>query len=263
MNPRGPTVAILQARTTSTRLPSKVLLPVAGEPMILRQLQRMRRARSLDQIVVATSEDPSDDDLALTVVDAGYDCVRGSLEDVLGRFATAVGEYEPEVVVRLTADCPLISPAVIDEVVQAFHAQACDYLSNTLQPTYPDGLDVEVMTAEALRVVANSSTDPDEREHVTLGIYRHPERFAVENYADPSGRDNSQLRWTVDSPDDFEFVSTVYQHLFAVNPEFEYDDILNLLAEHPQLSRDARHAPRNEALDGLDVGAMHHPGSSS
>ena len=263
MNARGRTVAILQARMTSSRLPGKVLLPVAGAPMLLRQLERMRRASSVDQIVVATSEDLSDDDLAFTVVDAGYDCVRGSLTDVLGRFVTAADEYEPDAVVRLTADCPLISPAVIDEIVQAFQARTCDYLSNTLQPTYPDGLDVEVMTAAAIRDIANSSTDPDEREHVTLGIYRHPERFSVENYTDPSGRDNSQLRWTVDSPDDFEFVSAVYQHLFSVNPEFEYDDILNLLAQHPQLSRDASHAARNEALNGLDVGAMQHPGSSS
>lgn len=253
---RGLTWAIVQARTTSSRLPGKVLRPLAGEPMVLRQLERISRATRLDGIVVATSEDPSDDDLAILLADAGYDYVRGPLDDVLGRFIVAVDEYQPDVVVRLTADCPLISPTVIDLVVERFHSSTADYVSNTMEPTYPDGLDVEVTTAAALREMAPVSTDVHEREHVTLGIYRRTDRFRVENFADPAGRNNSQLRWTVDNAEDFVFVSEIYQQLFPA--EFEYDDVLALLAANPQLNRTVADAPRNAALDGLDTGAMHH-----
>jgi len=251
---RGRTLAIVQARTSSSRLPRKVLRPLAGEPMILRQLERIARARRLDGIVVATSEAPSDDELAVLLADSGYDCIRGSLEDVLARYVKALDEYQPDVVVRLTADCPLISPQVIDLVVERFHASSADYVSNTMNPTYPDGLDVEVMSASVLRTVGRDARDPHEREHVTLGIYRHPERFTIENVVDPSGLDNSQLRWTVDTPADFDFVSEVYTDLFPA--EFEYEDVLELLERRPDLVRTDRDAPRNAALNGLDTGAM-------
>ena len=255
---RGSTIGVLQARTTSTRLPGKVLLPLSGEPMILRQLERMGRASTLDLIVVATSDDPSDDDLAETIIDAGYDVIRGSLDDVLGRFIQVVDAYEPDVVVRMTADCPLISPAVIDHVVEAFDGSDADYASNTMVPTYPDGLDVEVMTAQALRAVDAVSTDPHEREHVTLGVYRRPERFHILNVSDPTGDEHSQLRWTVDSADDFAFVEQVYARLLPKVPHFEYGDVLQLLEEHPELRRTDADAPRNAALDGLETGAMQH-----
>jgi len=222
--------------------------------MVLRQLERVQRARSLDGIVVATSDDPSDDDLAILLADNGYDFVRGPLDDVLARFLMAVEEYQPEVVVRLTADCPLISPAVIDLVVRRFHGCSTDYVSNTMDPFFPDGLDVEVMTANVLREVGTASTDVHEREHVTLGIYRQPEHFTIENVADPRGRDNSHLRWTVDTPQDFEFVSEVYANLLPT--EFEYEDVLELLERRSDLVRTERDDPRNAALDGLDTGAM-------
>ena len=254
---RGRTLAIVQARTSSSRLPGKVLKSLVGSPMILRQLERISRARALDRVVVATSDDASDDELALLLTNAGYDIVRGSLEDVLARFTLALDEYQPDVVVRITADCPLISPTVIDLVVERFHASTSDYVSNTLQPTYPDGLDVEVMTAEALREVANASTDRHEREHVTLGIYRHPETFSVENVVDPSGNDNSRLRWTVDNADDFAFVSAIYEHLYPHH--FDYDDVLDVLKSQPELNRTDANAPRNAVLEGLDTGAMRNP----
>ena len=255
---RGHTIGIVQARTSSTRLPGKVLMPLVGEPMILRQLERISRAQTLDLIVVATSDHHSDDELALAVVDAGYDLVRGSLDDVLGRFIQVIDEYRPDVVVRMTADCPLISPAVIDHVMEAFDASDADYASNTIVPTYPDGLDVEVVTAAALRQVAAESSDVHEREHVTLGVYRDPERFSIVNVTDPTGANHADLRWTVDSADDFAFVEQVYAHLLPKNPEFEYADVLALLESHPELARTASDAPRNAALDGLDTGVMQH-----
>ena len=215
------TIAVLQARTSSSRLPGKVLAPLADQPMILCQLERIKRARTIDSIIIATSVDPTDDALAETVRAAGYDVVRGPLEDVLGRFVKVLDEYPATTVVRLTADCPLISPAVIDLVVNEFHASGADYLSNTMTPTFPDGLDVEVVKASVLREVAQASTDPHEREHVTLGVYRRHETYEVRNFVDPAGRDNSHLRWTVDNPDDFAFVAAIYAALWQSNPTFD------------------------------------------
>lgn len=255
---RGRTIAIVQARMTSTRLPGKVLVPLMGAPMILRQLERLERARSLDGIVVATSTDSSDDELVAVLQGADHAVVRGALDDVLTRFKAAIDASQAEVVVRITADCPLISPRVLDEVVGAFHASAADYVSNTLVPTYPDGLDVEVVTANALRTVCSTSRDSAEREHVTLGVYRYPERFSVVNVPDASGSDHSDLRWTVDTPDDLAFVRNVYAELYPGKPTFEYSDILALLERNPHMNRDNSAGRRNVALDGMPTGAMRH-----
>lgn len=258
---RGSTLAVVQARTSSARLPGKVLQPMDGMPMILRQLERIGRARHVDGIVVATSVDPSDDELSEILVDAGYDVVRGPLNDVLDRFIDVLDAHDAEVIVRLTGDCPLACASVIDEVVQTFQSSEADYLSNTIVPSYPDGLDVEVMTREALTAIAAMSTDAAEREHVTLGIYRRPDSFVIENYVDPTGRDNSDLRWTVDNADDLEFVRTVYSS--AGGKVFDYADILKFLEQHPELNRTSEDSPRNAALDGLDTGVMQHGGSAS
>lgn len=255
---RGSTVAIVQARTSSRRLPRKVLTSLEGEPMIMRQLERVARAEGLDHIVVATSDRAEDDELTELLGSRGIDTLRGPLDDVLHRFVLAIDEFRPEVVVRLTADCPLSSPTVIDQVVEAFHEGDEDYLSNTLKPTFPDGLDVEVVTAQALRDVNAKTTDPHEREHVTLGVYRRTGDFRTRNFCDPSGADHSDLRWTVDNPDDFAFVEAVYRALFPSNPAFDYPDVLAFLDAHPEVSRTAADSPRNAALDGLDTGAMQH-----
>jgi spore coat polysaccharide biosynthesis protein SpsF len=248
------TLGILQARMTSTRLPGKVLAPVVGTPMIGLQVERLRRATLLDGLVVATSTDPSDDDLVAYLGTLDVPVVRGPLDDVLARFATVVEQYAPDAVVRLTADCPLASPAVVDRVIAAFHESGLDYVSNTLHPTYPDGLDVEVVRASVLRWAAASLTDPPEREHVTLGVYRRPTQFRVANV--DHDEDLSDLRWTVDTPDDLAFVRAVYERLYAANPAFELDDVLALVRSEPALGRTTLDGERNAALRGLDTGAM-------
>ena len=260
-NRRGRTVAIVQARTSSTRLHGKVLMHLEGQPMIVRQLERVARASRLDAIVVATSDHSSDDNLAKLLREQGIDVQRGPLEDVLHRFVMTLDARAADVVVRLTADCPLLSPTVIDQVVEAFHTGSADYLSNTLDPTYPDGMDVEVVTAQVLRDVDELTEDPHEREHVTLGVYRRTDQFLVANFPDPSGADNSDLRWTVDDADDFAFVETVYRELYSRNSEFDYADILTLVHANPDLRRSETNNVRNAALDGLDTGAMKHRGS--
>lgn len=262
---RGSTIAIVQARMGSTRLPEKVLADLSGAPMLQRQLERVSRAASLDAIVVATSADTADDPIVKLCDQLNVDCYRGDLDDVLGRFVGALDAFAerrgfgPEVVVRITADCPLISPAVIDSVVNAFFGSdgasgACDYASNTLEPTFPDGLDVEVVRASALREVACTSNDSHEREHVTLGIYRHPEQFVLRNFRGET--DLSDLRWTVDSPEDLQFVRWVYSELFTANPEFDLAEITALLEVSIDKSRTNSDSQRNAALDGLDTGAM-------
>jgi len=248
------TLAIVQARMSSTRYPGKVLAPIAGQPMILRQLERIQRAETLDGIVVATSTDATDDQLAQLVKANGFDVVRGDLNDVLARFIKVIDQYQPETVVRLTADCPLISPQVIDQVVARFDQGDCDYVSNTMTPTYPDGLDVEVLKASVLQKVAKTSIDKAEREHVTLGVYRNPDKYRIANFAGEV--DLSDLRWTVDTPEDYVFIKEIYDELYLENPNFDIDDVMSYLQDHPERTRSANDAMRNEALIGLDTGAM-------
>lgn len=248
-------MAVLQARMSSTRLPGKVMRPLLGEPMLGRQIERIRRAQRVDSLVVATSTDPADDVIAEYVAGLGLPVIRGPLDDVLARFIQVIDELEPDVVVRLTADCPLTSPRVIDAVIEQFLSADADYCSNTLEPTYPDGLDIEVVRPSALRAVAAVSADVAEHEHVTLGVYRRPEQFVLSSVT--SDRDLSQLRWTVDTPEDFAFVEQVYGALVEQDPQFDIDEILHLLEERPALVRTSADEVRNAALIGLDTGAMH------
>jgi spore coat polysaccharide biosynthesis protein SpsF len=228
-------LAIIQARCSSTRMPGKVLAPLSGEPMILRLVERVRRSAELDEVVVATSGDPSDDPLVDLLEERGVLVRRGPLEDVLGRYLQVIDEFDPETVVRLTGDNPLVDPAVIDDVLRAHAASGADYTSNSLIRSYPYGLDVEAVRADALRRVAELVTDPEEREHVTIGIYRRPDAFTLEPVVQPE--DHAQLRWTVDYPEDFAFVERVYAELFPIDPAFAQADVLALLDRHPELRR--------------------------
>jgi spore coat polysaccharide biosynthesis protein SpsF len=255
---RSQATAVLQARFGSSRLRGKVLRPLMGVPMLLRQIERLKRCNALESIIVATSTETDDDAVAEIALSAGVQVVRGSLDDVFQRFVQVASEHSSDVMVRITADCPLISPRVIDDVVDFYFAANADYVSNTLIPTYPDGLDVEVFKTELLDRLAREDLDTAEQEHVTLGIYRRPDQFRVVNYLDPMGRDHADLRWTVDTEEDFDFVETVYSHFLPSKPHFEYEDILLFLTENPDLSRTQAHSPRNAALEGLDTWVMRH-----
>lgn len=226
-------LAILQARTSSHRLPGKVLAPVAGAPLILRALERISRASLIDRIVLATSDDATDDDLAAVVSEAGYDVHRGPLANVLMRFLQVLDRFPDDTVVRLTGDNVLCDPVVIDDVIRAHLDNGVDYTSNTLQRSFPRGLDVEVFRAAVLRDVAALATSEEEREHVTLGIYRRPERFRLHSVV--QSPDRSSLRWTVDFPADLEFARAVYEHLLRRAPRFGQEDVVELLEEHPAL----------------------------
>ena len=231
-------LAILQARSTSSRLPGKVLKPLAGAPMILRQIERVRRARRIDRLVLATSDEASDEELARVAQDAGVAVHRGPLADVLARFLGALEAFGPaDHVVRLTGDCPLTDPELIDAVIDRVVSEGADYGSNTpAHRTYPRGLDVEAMTSATLRAAAARATTPEEREHVTWGVHSlRPElyRLAFVSQAAEEG----EVRWTVDTADDYAFVQAVYQGLYPSNPAFGSDDVRRFVRQRPDLTK--------------------------
>jgi spore coat polysaccharide biosynthesis protein SpsF len=204
--------------------------------MILRQIERVARARRIDRLVVATSVDATDDDLAAAVAGAGVAVHRGPLDDVLARFIGALDACGPaEHVVRLTGDCPLADPAVIDATIDHVIGAGADYGSNTPpRRSFPKGLDVEVMTAAALRAAAARATGPEEHEHVTWGLHRHPELYRQAWYSQAA--DEGEVRWTVDFPDDYAFVFAVYDALYDANPAFTSDDVRDFVRGRPDLA---------------------------
>jgi len=211
--------------------------------MILRQIERIRRSKQIDTLVVATSVDPSDDVLVEVLESTGVEVRRGLLDDVVARFGLVVSEFAPDTIVRLTADCPLADPGVIDWVIESHLASGTDYTSNTLPPTFPDGLDVECITAAAFQQLMKLPLTSREREHVTMGIYGRPDQFTRATVRQEP--DRSDLRWTVDVPDDLTFVRAIYDRLYAEDKEFGQSAILKLLTEQPQLSRTGQDVARN------------------
>lgn len=237
------TVAIIQARMGSTRLPGKVLRTIAGQPMIYHVVNRARRIPGVDQVVVATSERSVERPLVEYLDKQDIPYVRGSEEDVLQRYVKAVTTTEADVVVRITSDCPLLMPEVAGEVVAAFKDKSCDYASNILQRTYPRGLDIEVVSYGALIRAHEEAEDNVDREHVTRYIWRHPNRFRLLSVTDD--KDRSDMRWTVDEIDDLRLVRKIYESLYCINPEFSYQDVLDLLSEQPEWVMLNRHVKQN------------------
>jgi spore coat polysaccharide biosynthesis protein SpsF len=218
------TVAVLQARMSSSRLPGKVMKPILGRPMIELQIERVRRSKRLSDVVVATSVDASDDPLADFLTGIGVRVVRGPLDDVLGRFIAVIDALNlAGDMVRLTADCPLADPDVLDACIALRAGGGFDYASNGRRRTYPRGLDVEVFSVEALRRADRETQAPYDREHVTPWLYRPGTPFTQGELV--QARDESDLRWTVDYPADFDFVRRVYETLSPQKPDFTSDDI--------------------------------------
>ena len=209
----------------STRLPGKVLKDIAGRPMLSYQMERLRRVKRAERIVVATTDQPADDAVERFCQKEKIACVRGSEHDVLARYHLAIERFPADVVVRITADCPLIDPAIVDEAIAAYEP---DYVSNMLEITYPYGMAVEVFSAQALREAHREAKDPAEREHVTPFIWRRPQRYRLKSLTMTPNL--SHHRWTVDTPEDFELVSRL---LKTLKPHFTLQDVLAVLDEHP------------------------------
>ena len=223
---------IVQARMGSTRLPGKVLRPIAGRPMLSYLLERLRRTRRASLIVVATTTSESDDPVVQLCATEGVLYTRGSETDVLGRYCDAINEFNVGTIVRVTSDCPLIDPGLIDQAIMAFlGANRPDYVSNMLAPSWPYGMAVEVVSAAALAEANRESRDAAEREHVTPFIYRRPQRYKLVSLTMTPNL--SHHRWTVDTPEDFELIRHILEALYARKADFDMTDVLALLDEHP------------------------------
>lgn len=225
------TVAIVQARMGSTRLPHKVMKPISGVPMIELLLSRLLKAKSIDQIVLATSVDPRNDPLCEHVQKLGFLCVRGSENDVLDRYMLAAKASHADVVIRITGDCPLVDPALVDYAILNFTLSNVDYLSNCSPATYPDGLDIEVFSYCALEDSWKKANRPFDREHVTPYLRESGEykTSGFENNENLSG-----LRWTVDEPEDFIVIQNVFKHFFP-RTDFSWQEVLKLQRTNPEL----------------------------
>ena len=236
------TVAIVQARMGSTRLPGKVMKPITDVPMVELLLKRLARSKEIDQIVVATSDDSRNLPLVEHVLKLGFACEQGSEHDVMERYLQAAHAHAADLIVRITGDCPLVDPELVDEIIRAYRLADVDYFSNVMPPTYPDGLDVEVFTLEALERAAVKTSAPYDREHVTpyLRESGHFTQASIENEKDLSG-----LRWTVDEPADFTVIERVFMH-FAPDKHFTWQQVLELKRIQPQLFADNHELKRNE-----------------
>lgn len=233
------TAIIVQARMTSTRLPGKVLKPIGGRPMLSYQLERLRRVRFANRIIVATTTNSTDDPIVALCEDDAVDCIRGPELDVLARYFEATSRFGATTVVRLTSDCPLIDPDLVDNAIHAFSSGGFDYLSNMLEPTWPYGMAVEVFSAATLAEAYSEAREDAEREHVTPFIYWRPSRYRLKSLT--MSPNLSHHRWTVDTPEDFELVRRILEALYPRQPRFEMSDVLALLAAHPDWEEINRH----------------------
>ena len=236
--------AVIQARMGSTRLPGKVLLPLGDGTVLEHVLRRSQRCKRLRQVVVATTTLPEDEAIVRECERLGVTVVRGPVDDVLARYAIAAGKLDGDAVVRITSDCPLVDPVVIDDMLAHYAALCatgtrCDYLANTLVRTFPRGLDVELVRTEVLLQANAEASSPPEREHVTPYVHRHPERFALHGWR--ASVDASAHRWTLDTPEDYQLLSRIFEALGPTAAESSWLEVLALVNCHPEWSHINQH----------------------
>jgi len=241
--------AIIQARMGSTRLPGKVLMGLGGDSVLARVVRRCQRARQLDGVVVATSTRSEDEAIVQECARLGVEAFRGPDEDVLERYAGAVRRLASGVVARVTADCPLIDPELIDAMVARYRewdaaGERCDYLSNSIERSFPRGLDVEIVRANALLAAAEEARAPHEREHVTPFIYLRPERYALRAWTSPL--DASEHRWTLDTAEDLELLRRIFDRLGAAADKAGWREVLELVRAEPDWARINRHVVQKD-----------------
>jgi spore coat polysaccharide biosynthesis protein SpsF len=226
---------IVQARMGSTRLPGKVLRPLVGRSLIAHIARRLASCRLVDRVAVATTTDPRDDAVEREANQLGLFCFRGSEEDVLDRYLGAARRLDARAIVRVTADCPLIDAGVVDRIVESRALSGCDYASNTIRRTYPRGLDAEVLTRETLERLARAAPPGPAREHVTWLVHQRPAEYSRLSVEDVD--DNADLRWTVDTDEDWQLVERLYIDLRLAERALPYREILAHARAHPELGR--------------------------
>lgn len=233
-------VTVIQARTGSSRLPNKILLPVAGKPLLLRMIERVKSSNLTGIVVVAITEEQSDNILENLCVEHGINIYRGQTTDLLDRHYQAAKKFDADAVVKIPSDCPLIDPAVIDKVLNFYleNYNRYDYVSNLHPPTYPDGNDVEIMNFSSLENAWNNATRQLEREHTTPYFWENLDKFRIGNVVWETGLDYSlTYRFTIDYEKDYKFIKLIFDELYPLNPKFTLQDILDLLKRKPELKK--------------------------
>ena len=237
-------VAIVQARMNSSRLPGKVMKLISGYPMIELLLKRLSHSKSIDQVVIATSFDERNNCFVEHVKSLGFECIKGSEDDVLERYVLAAEETQADVIVRITGDCPLVDPNLVDDIINRFFSSKVDYYTNTMPPTFPDGLDVEVFSYDALKSCQSKSQTRNDKEHVT-SYMRESGEFEIGSFNNPE--DFSSLRWTVDELSDLEVIRNIFEW-FSPNIHFGWEDVLELKKSQPNAFDANNSITRNEGM---------------
>jgi spore coat polysaccharide biosynthesis protein SpsF len=231
-------VIVVQARMSSSRLPGKVLLPILGESLLYRMIERLQMVKHPVQIIIATSTDANDDAIETEAAQIGVPCYRGSLDNCLDRHYQAGKKYNAGMVIKIPSDCPLIDPRIIDDVLSFYfeHEGEYDFVSNLHPATFPDGNDVEIMTMSCIEKTWKEASRPLELEHTTPYIWENPDKFRIANVIWHNGLDYSMShRFTIDYSEDYQFIKRVYEELYPAKPDFSCDDILSLLSAQPEI----------------------------
>lgn len=242
-------VAIVEARMTSSRLPGKVLLPLAGQPALQMLIERLKRSRYLDGIVVATTTNPEDDPITELANNMKVGCYRGSEFDVLDRVLQAAKSVNADLIVEITGDCPFSDPALVDRGVEEFFFSDADYVANTIVPTFPNGFDVQVYSPTVLAKVATLTSDPTDRVHVTYYIYNHPEQFKLYNWQASAECYGPDLRVTLDEESDYRLLNILANKLLLQNKNFTAADVVALLKREPELKEINKYVRQKEAAE--------------
>jgi len=250
-------VAIIQARMGSTRMPGKVLKPLLGKPMLLYIVERLRKAKGIDDVVIATSERPENDKIREFCKENHINYFSGSEENVLDRFYKAAKEDKADIVIRVTGDCPLIDPQLIEKVVEFFLENNYDFIGLATGAgvaneefkgfRFPDGVDTEIFRFDILETAWKEAKEALETEHVTPFIWKRPERFKVYTYK--SDVDYSQMRWVVDNKEDFDLIESIYKELYSRKPNFGIQEVVNFFKKNPELLEKNKHFVGSEGYE--------------
>jgi spore coat polysaccharide biosynthesis protein SpsF len=243
-------VAIIEARMTSIRLPGKVLLKACGKPLLAHLIERLQRAESLDEVIVATTVNDTDDPIACLAAQLGIGCFRGSEHDVLGRVLNAANEFNVDTIVEITGDCPALDPKVVDICVAAFFEQKVHFLANRIKPLYPGGMDVRVFSKQTLKEVdLISQDDPFAREHVSLPITDNAGKYKIYSLEAPPELSMPELNIELDEPDDYKMIKTVFEALYPGNPQFDLSDIISYIKKNPGILEVNKNVARKDARE--------------
>jgi spore coat polysaccharide biosynthesis protein SpsF len=247
--------AIIQARTGSTRLPSKVLMPIVGKPMLWHVIDRLKHCRNVDLIVVASTIKEDDKPVLELARESGAGSFAGSEEDVLDRYYQAAKKFNADIIVRITSDCPLIDPQIVDRLVTYFRNNKIDYVNTG--PSFPEGVDSEVFSFAALETSWKRAKKRFEREHASMYIHGHPEEFKVARIENKT--DMSYIRFTVDTMEDFVVVVKIFENLYKKGEVFHLQEIVDFLKGHPEITSINKDITRNEGFlsslkkEGIDI----------